>query len=80
MKVPPLPPEAQRLWKGIYELDCLLGDAVTRLRQVAAGEKVLGYDESAARFEATADEIREARMWADAQLRELITRMEGLRE
>lgn len=70
MKLPPL-------YEQMYNFDCKINRAVYRCEEIAASERVMGYDASAQAYEETAAEIGAARIWVQDVIRKIICEQEG---
>lgn len=58
----------------MYTFDCKINRAVYRLNQIADGEAVMGYSDSATVYRETAVEIGVARLWVQDIIQEMIAR------
>lgn len=66
-------------WECMYNYDGVTSRARARLETIAAGEDLLGYEESAQAYRDMSDELAEARSWLHNEFMEAIkdTRPEG---
>lgn len=56
----------------LFNFDVRINRAVYRLREIADGERILGYQESADMYEETANEISAARIWVQNVIRKML--------
>ena len=59
-------------WECMYNYDGVTTRACSRLEQIAAGEAILGYEESAQTYRDTSDELKEARSWFHKQFMDAV--------